>query len=122
MTITAALTAARARLAALQTSSPYSIEVALSLMRSDALAIFDELAASLVEEANQTAKRQLAEITRLEQERGIARTECLTAEMERDAALARRCPYLETVGGETWCNYPGEKEPDYVEMEGRCQS
>jgi hypothetical protein len=84
MTITAALTAARARLAAHKPNPIGSDKENYKWLKRDALAIFDELIAQ--------------------------------------AEAATQCPYLETVGGETWCNYPGEKEPDYVEMEGRCQS
>ena len=112
---TDAITAARARLAALEVNPLWGHEKQTAEIRKDALAIFDELTAALVEEAERDAQRQLAAIYKLDREKGIARTECLTAEMERDAALARRCPYLETVGGETWCFNHAETTEDYTE-------
>lgn len=37
-------------------------------------------------------------------------------ELIAQAEAATQCPYLETVGGETWCRFSDEPEPkDYIE-------
>jgi len=79
MTITAALTAARARLAEHKPNPIGSDKENYKWLKRDALAIFDEL---------------------------IAQIEAAT-----------HCPYLKKVGGEEWCEFPGNEEPDYVQPE-----
>ena len=79
MTITTALTAARARIAALEVNPLWGHEKQTAEIRKDALAIFDELAAQI--------------------------------------EAATHCPYLKKVGGEEWCEFPGNEEPDYVQPE-----
>lgn len=124
MTVLQIITAAREKLAALKTSSHYSVEVALSLMRSDALAILDEMAAQ-IEAAN--TDPAYAKANPIGGVAGVfdAMASRLRAGEPLNSVLANygyqkagcACPYRRSVGGEDWCEFPGVKGMDYLQPE-----
>ena len=124
MTIPKIITAARARIAALEPNPICGETHAAKLLRNNVLAILDEMAAQ-IEAAN--TDPAYAKANPIGGAAGVfdAMASRLRAGEPLNSVLADygyqragcACPYRRSVGGEDWCDFPGVKGMDYLQPE-----